>query len=536
MLSRLTIENYALIDHLDISFPGDLVIITGETGAGKSILLGALSLLLGGKADSGVLKDSLKNCVVEAQFNEPDGKETIIRRVLSSNGRSRAFIDDSPVTLEELGKKSASLVDIHSQHQHLLLSDRKFQISVLDSFAGLSEKVELYAQEYDRYLAACKRLDALKARLSASQKEQEYLEYQYSRLEEAKIKEGELEQLENEQLQLANSESIHENLSIVSSLLEEEEINVLGELREVESALGKIKQFMPESENLAARVDGARIELKDILEEVERLASGVVSNPQRLCEVEERLSLLYDLMRKHGVSSLEELIKVRDDLSAKLGIGVDTELEMSRLTAEVASLEKSCREKAAEIHSIRLSRAPEFSCNITEAVRSLEMPLAQFEIRVEEKETFGRDGYDDILFFFNANGNQLRELSKCASGGELSRIMLCLKSLMCKYIGMPTVIFDEIDTGVSGTVADKMGQIIVGMGASMQVVAITHLPQVASKGSAHYLVYKEGNPMPVTNIRRIEGDEREREIARMLSGASVTQEAIANARVLLKGK
>lgn len=536
MLARLTIENYALIDHLEIEFPGDLVIITGETGAGKSILLGALSLLFGGKADAGVIKDNTRNCVVEAEFRGPEGKETIVRRVLSPSGRSRSFVDDEPVTMDELGNATSGLVDIHSQHQHLLLADRKFQISVLDSYAGILDEVERYSHNYESLVSARRNLEAMKARLSASEKEREYLEFQYSKLEEAKLRDGELQELEIEQIQLANSELIKENLSVVSNAIEGDETNILSSLKEAENALFRIREFVPAAEELASRVESARIELKDVAQEADRTAGSVVCDPSHLEEVENRIGLICDLMRRHGVSSVAELIALRDEIASKLGIGVDAELEKSKLEKEVARLEDECRKEADEIHNKRIAKAPQLSELLQESVRNLEMPLAKFEVRVSKKDSFGIDGCDDILFYFNANGAELRELSKCASGGELSRIMLCLKALMCRYKGMPTVIFDEIDTGVSGSIADKMGRIIVGMGSNMQVVAITHLPQVASKGSAHFLVYKEGNPVPATKIRHIEGEEREREIARMLSGSSVTNEALANARVLLNEK
>ena len=536
MLKRLTIDNYALIDHLETEFPGDLVIITGETGAGKSILLGAISLLLGGKADAGILKDKSRNCVVEAEF-ETSGRETIIRRVLAPSGRSRAFVDDEPVTLDSLQQLSLGLVDIHSQNQHLLLSDRGFQMSVLDGYASLEEGKALYSAKYEEYQRHSRRLSEFQKQLAESDKEREFLEFQYDKLSKANLRAGELEELEAEQQQLSNVELIKENLSQAEALFEGAgDGPMTSRLKEIESSLERVRQFVPDAQQLAQRIESARVELKDIESEVSSLSEKTSFNPERLQEVDDRLALLYDLMRRSGVDDIQALIAERDRIAAVLGVGVDKELELATLQAENQKLHDQCAEAAERIHVVRLQKAPGLSQELQTLVRSLEMPLAQFEVRVEEKDTFGPDGKDDVLFFFNANGQQPKELSKCASGGELSRIMLCIKSFICHYTGMPTMIFDEIDTGISGSIADKMGRMIVEMGSSMQVMAITHLPQVASKGSAHFLVYKDGEGTLSTHIRKIEGEERVSEIARMLSGAGITEESKANARVLLSEK
>ena len=537
MLKKLSIDNYALIDHLETEFPGDLVIITGETGAGKSILLGALSLLLGSKADAGVLKDKSRNCIVEAEFISPEGAETIIRRVLAPSGRSRAFIDDCPVTLDQLQATSSHLVDIHSQNQHLLLADRAFQMSVLDGYASLSAEIASYSVKYDAYQKHCRKLSEFEKSLAESGKEREFLEFQYDKLSKANLREGELQELEAEQQQLSNVELIKENLSQAEAIFAGDGENPLtSRLKEICSSLDKIRQFVPRAEELSQRVQSAAVELKDIRSEVESISENTSFNPSRLQEVDDRLSLLYDLMRRLDSSSVEELIAQRDRIAAMLGVGVDNEEELRRLKAENRKLHDECAAAAEAIHNKRASEAPQLSEKLQNLVRGLEMPLASFEVRVEEKESFGPDGKDDILFFFNANGAEPRELSKCASGGELSRIMLCIKSFICHYTGMPTMIFDEIDTGISGSIADKMGRMIVDMGSSMQVMAITHLPQVASKGSAHFLVYKDGGQTLSTHIRKIEGEERVNEVARMLSGAGITEESKANARVLLNEK
>lgn len=535
MLQRLSIENYALIDHLDIQFPGDLVIITGETGAGKSVLMGALSLLLGAKADASAIKDKNRNCVVEAEFSD-QGREVILRRVVSPAGRSRVFVDDEPVSLDELRELSTRLVDIHSQHQHLLLADRRFQLSALDGFAGLGDMMESYKSLYEEYVSKRRELAELTDAIALDEKEREYIEFQFEKLNSARLSAGELQELEQEQTILSSSEQIKEYIARAEQLFEGEENSVESSLREMEGILSRLTSYIPEFEDLRARVESSRIELKDVYEDVAAKGVNINYSPKRLEEVDNRLALLYDLMRKHGVDSVEALIELRDKLSQRLSKGLDRSLEKEALEKKLSSLEKECSEMAMAIHSSRVAASPELSTVLQQKIRSLEMPLANFEVSVRLRDSFAGDGQDDIVFLFNANGGQLQELSKCASGGELSRIMLCLKSLMASYVGMPTMVFDEIDTGVSGSIADKMGELIVEMGRNMQIFAITHLPQVASKGSAHFLVYKEsdGGQMPQTKIKEISGEQREREIARMLSGSNLTPEALANARVLLK--
>lgn len=535
MLQRLSIENYALIDHLDIQFPGDLVIITGETGAGKSVLMGALSLLLGAKADASAIKDKNRNCVVEAEFSD-QGREVILRRVVSPAGRSRVFVDDEPVSMDELRELSTRLVDIHSQHQHLLLADRRFQLSALDGFAGLGDMLESYKALYEEYVSKRRELAELTDAIALDEKEREYIEFQYEKLNSARLSAGELQELEQEQTILSSSEQIKEYIARAEQLFEGEENSIESSLREMEGILSRLTSYIPEFEDLRARVESSRIELKDVYEDVAAKGANINYSPKRLEEVDNRLALLYDLMRKHGVDSVEALIELRDKLSQRLSKGLDRSLEKEALEKKLSSLEKECSEMAMAIHSSRVAASPELSTVLQQKIRSLEMPLANFEVSVRLRDSFAGDGQDDIVFLFNANGGQLQELSKCASGGELSRIMLCLKSLMASYVGMPTMVFDEIDTGVSGSIADKMGELIVEMGRNMQIFAITHLPQVASKGSAHFLVYKEsdGGQMPQTKIKEISGEQREREIARMLSGSNLTPEALANARVLLK--
>ena len=535
MLTRLYIRNYALIDSLDIEFPDNLVVISGETGAGKSILLGALSLILGRKADATALGDASQNCVVEAQFTTADNGETILRRVISPQGRSRSFVNDEPVPLEQLREVSANLVDLHSQFDQALLSSSKYQLSVLDSYAGITSEVQAYSALYDSWQAARRELSETQSRIEHDKGDRDYLEFQLRQLEEAGLKEGELEELELEQKQLASAEDISRELAAVGNAFDSGDDSVDGRLRAAESALERLAGLVPAADSLRERISVARIELKDIEYETSAEACRVKFSPERLQEVDDRLSLLYGLMRKHNVQTLEALITIRDSIASRLDDSSSQEESLQELRQRCAQLEKQCGDAA--LHAAREEASRRFAASLQESVRSLEMPSATFEVSLNPAGTLSRTGSDEVLFLFSANkGRSPKELAKCASGGELSRIMLCLKALMSSYMGLPTVIFDEIDTGVSGSVAYKMGEMIVSMGRNMQVLVITHLPQVASRGDAHYLVEKrEGEDgRSHTGIRRIEGAEREREIARMLSGASITDEALANARSLMK--
>lgn len=537
MLTRLYIRNYALIDSLDIEFPDNLVVISGETGAGKSILLGALSLILGRKADATALGDASQNCVVEAQFTTADNGETILRRVISPQGRSRSFVNDEPVPLEQLREVSANLVDLHSQFDQALLSSSKYQLSVLDSYAGITSEVQAYSALYDSWQAARRELSETQSRIEHDKGDRDYLEFQLRQLEEAGLKEGELEELELEQKQLASAEDISRELAAVGNAFDSGDDSVDGRLRAAESALERLAGLVPAADSLRERISVARIELKDIEYETSAEAGRVKFSPERLQEVDDRLSLLYGLMRKHNVQTLEALITIRDSIASRLDDSSSQEESLQELRQRCAQLEKQCGDAAAALHAAREEASRRFAASLQESVRSLEMPSATFEVSLNPAGTLSRTGSDEVLFLFSANkGRSPKELAKCASGGELSRIMLCLKALMSSYMGLPTVIFDEIDTGVSGSVAYKMGEMIVSMGRNMQVLVITHLPQVASRGDAHYLVEKrEGEDgRSHTGIRRIEGAEREREIARMLSGASITDEALANARSLMK--
>ncbi len=556
MLKSLQIRNYVLIDSLDIEFPEGLIIISGQTGAGKSILLGALSLLLGSKADSSVIGGEADSCVVEAVFGVPetdsvlkgileendveagDG-ELIIRRVVNRSGRSRSFINDSPVNIQLLQSIASRLVDIHSQHQTLLLSDKVFQLSMLDHFAGDEALLEEFAHSYRSFKAHEKEYSEVTSKLDRLKGESEYLRARWQRLEDARLQEGEIESLEAEQRQLANAEEIKENLGGVEEMFNPSDPNsevmpLSSALKEAQRMLEKVAKFVPEAASLAERIDSARTELDDILEDVSAINSRTELSQERLEAVDERLSLLYDLMKGYSASSVSELIARRDALSESLFDSTALESRKAELEAMMDTERKSLEGISHRLHEARANACGPFSKAITESVRSLEMDYAVFSVELSEA-PMSSSGSDAVRFLFSASGTAPVDVAKCASGGEMSRLMLCLKAMMAKFVSMPTLIFDEIDTGVSGSVADKMGRMICSMGKDMQVFAITHLPQVAAKGSAHYVVEKEYDVLgkATTSVRQINGQDRVMEIARMLSGSSITSAAVENAKALL---
>ena len=536
MLTRLTIQNYALIENLDIEFPSGLVIITGETGAGKSIMLGALSLLLGAKADVSALKDSSRNCVVEGEF-EVDGELLVLRRVISPAGRTRNFINDEPASLAALTEISSAIVDIHAQHQHLLLTDESYQMKVLDYYAGTGSLLEDYSRVHNELLQLENQLKELRIQIAKREGEMEYRSFQLEKLMEAKLREGELEELESEQKQLANSEQIRESISGAVNCMQPVGGTIVQNLKDAVHLLQKCSNFVPELEELCNRLESCRIECKDIEDELEMLAERVVVSPQRLEQVEERLSLLYSLMRKHGVSAMEDLLEVQKRLQEEMS-GADEDVAKAEGMEQQIKVLSAQREELAQLLSAkRKEKTGEFAEELQASIRDLQMPYAVLKVELSDTGKYTAKGTDSVAFMFSANGEKkLNPLQKAASGGELSRIMLCLKSLMARFTGMPTMIFDEIDTGVSGSIADKMGALIGKMGERMQIFAITHLPQIASKKGTHLLVYKEFDAQnnATTRIRVLSPEERVNEVARMLSGASLTDAALENARVLLK--
>ena len=537
MLSRLSISNYALINSLDITFPDGLVIITGETGAGKSILLGALSLVLGKRADSSVFSDNTRNCVVEAEFHDKSGQEYILRRVITPAGRSRSFLNDEPVSLADLAAISNRIIDIHGQHQHLLLTDPDYRLGVIDHFAGTAPLLDEYKKIYDEYTAVEDEAASLEKSIAEEERDAEYRQFQLHKLQEAALVSGEMEALEQEQKALAHAEDIRTGLDAAYACLNPHDISVSQLLKDAATRLSKFAAWDDRLESLAARLESSRIEISDIEREIEDISSSVTVSPQRLDEVEERMSLIYSLERKYGCADVDELIALRDSLATALG-GTEQMLDrLSALRQRQQELGTQREALARRLSEQRRAASGSLSEALQEAVRSLEMPHAVFRAEISGKGRLTATGGDNLDFMFSANGEQsLRDISKVASGGELSRVMLALKGLLARYTSMPTMIFDEIDTGVSGRIADKMGNMIGRMGQNMQIMAITHLPQIASKKGAHYLVYKEFGPdgKASTGIRRIEGEERVMEVARMLSGSELTPAAVENARELLR--
>ena len=550
MLSSLHISHYILIDSLDISFPEGLVIITGQTGAGKSILLGALSLVTGARADASFISAGADSCVVEAEFDgcpedirplleendvEWDGGHLTVRRVIHSSGRSRSFINDCPVQVSLLQEISGQLIDIHSQHKSLLLTDKRFQMGVLDMYAGNSELLSRCRTAWGRLQQLRSELDALKSKLEKVSAEKEYNEAMFRQLEAAALKPGELEELGTEQKSLANAELIKEALSTALSVIEPQEyMSVSASLKEAGRQLDKVAAFVVPASSLSERLESVRIELDDIDAEIAALEARVDVSPEHLEMVEDRMSTLYSLLTRHSCRTIDELIAIRDSLGEEL---FDADSLKERISDQEALIKDCYDEYKALCTSLAKSRraaAPSFASSICDSLKFLELDSAVFDIALDHAPE-GVSGADAVTYLFSSTGSDPVDVSRCASGGELSRIMLCLKAMMAKYMGMPTLIFDEIDTGVSGSVADKMGRMICEMGQDMQVFSITHLPQVAAKGNAHYTVTKSIGPDGRTSssIRMISGEDRVNEIARLLSGATISDAAVANARALL---
>lgn len=538
MLRSLHIRNYILIDSLDVSFPEGLIIITGQTGAGKSIILGAMSLLFGARADASMLADGADSCVVEAEFDIGSAGHVTVRRVINASGRSRSFVNDCPVQVSVLQGMADRLVDIHSQHKSLLVTDRRFQLSVLDAFAGdraeLMECRKLWGELSEVRSAVAAKRESL-SRLNA---DRDYMQANLEQLENARLMEGEMETLEEEHKSLANAEQIISALSRAASLLSgsgSDGVSVAASLKEAGRSLEHISGCLAAAETLAGRLDSSRLELDDISAELDSLLDSVNLSPERLEAVEDRMSLLHSLLKKHSCSTIEELIAVRDEYAGAISGTEDTEEEIRVLEKKAADLEKRYAAACALLSSLRRTAAPKLASTVCGSLHFLELEGSDFEVAVEDAPA-GASGTDRVRFLFSANGSAPEELSKVASGGELSRIMLCIKAVMAEFSGMPTLIFDEVDTGVSGSVADKIGRMICSMGRNMQIFSITHLPQVAAKGNAHYLVSKTSREdgRIISSLRRIEGEERTNEIARLLSGSVISEAALANARELLK--
>jgi DNA repair protein RecN (Recombination protein N) len=550
MLIKLYVQNYALIKELDVELENGLTIITGETGAGKSILLGALSLILGTRADSNVLLDKNEKCIVEGTFridgyelnefftsNELDYEAvTSLRREINPAGKSRAFINDTPVTINLLKELGDRLIDIHSQHQTLMLNDNTFQLNLIDSFSGTGKLKNTYHETFTTYRKLTKEYNSLKEKSDKNKADLEYFRFQYNQLEEAKLKPGEQTDLESEQELLSHSEEIKLALSTSSNLFYSEGISILSMLREVRSNLTKIKAYLGESETLLERTESSLIELDDLAAEIEKLSVSIEADPQRLVIVNNRLDNLYSLFQKHHVRDLDELLAKKEEIKSFINSIVGSDERLSELESLVAKEAALLKNIAGEISEKRGAVLPEIESRITDLLKQLGIPNAKFRILLTKLQDFTPTGVDQADFLFSANKQiEPENLARIASGGELSRVMLSLKSLLTKNNNLPTIIFDEIDSGVSGEVADKVGQILSLMGKYMQVINITHLPQVASRGTRHYHVYKDDTDSSTfTRVKLLSPEERILEVARLLSGSEITETAMKNARELLK--
>lgn len=550
MLKQLQISNYALIDAIDIKFEAGFSVITGETGAGKSILLGALGFALGDRADTNVLYDKDKKCVVEAQFELDDDtlrplfedndldfeRECIVRRELSPQKKSRAFINDTPVALQTMKEIGNQLVDIHSQHDSLLLTDANFQLRLLDDIAQNGSLLADYQKEYSQYNALKRKLNELKDIATKNTAENEYLKFQLDELDKADLKEGEYADMEQTLHIMENAEEIKSLLVTANSLLDDSEAAILGQFNELASTLSRLKRLLPDTESLGERIDNLKVELKDIAYDLRRKEDETQFDESELQTLQERYDLLNRLMMKHRVGDFEALIALHDSLKEKVNAFENIDEAIAKAEKELKDSEKQLSTFAKTLHDRRCQAAMTFGEQVTVLVRQLAMPFAVFQVAVESQASFTNKGTDSIRFLFSANkGVSPDDISRVASGGELSRLMLAIKSAVSGYNYIPTLIFDEIDTGVSGEVAAKIGSIMRQMGQSLQLIAITHLPQVATQAERQYFIYKDNEgERTQSHIRLLSHSERITEIAKMLSNDKVTDEALRAAEVLLK--
>ncbi len=548
MISNLKIRNYALIENLEIGFYSGYITITGETGAGKSILMGALSLILGQRADTSVLFNKTEKCVVEGQFaigeqhrpfftsNDLDfDSDMFLRREILPGGKSRAFINDTPVALAVLKELGDQLVDIHSQHQSLRLSDHSYQLNVVDYVSENRKELISYRAQYEAWLNKRAVLKQQREEIERISGELDFYRYQFDELSKAALKPNELEELEQELLQLENAEEIKLSLTGAGNALSGEG-NVLTLVNEAVSLLKKSGRVHPPSAEFASRLESAYIELKDVATEMLALAERTDHDPEKLQVTRERIDLIYSLLQKHRVKGLDELIALRNQLGTKIETITFSDETLKKLENELDTMRKQLQDRAEALHASRLESGGLIEQRVAAQLKQLGIPNAVFLVKVDRTADPGPNGMSDVRFLFSANRQSPpEEISRVASGGEISRLMLSIKSLMSDFKGLPTIIFDEIDAGVSGEIAEKMGAIMKRMSGGRQVIAITHLPQVASQGEEHFLVYKEdeGNAT-VTHIKKLSPVERVTVIAKLLSGEKLTDAAISNARELLK--
>lgn len=549
MLQSISISNYALIDSLNIQFESGFNIMTGETGAGKSIILGALGLILGQRADTTVLRDKTRKCVVEGSFaisgygleaffeaEELDyDNQTILRREITVSGNSRAFINDTPVNVKVLRELGLQLVDIHSQHQNLELGSNHFQLKLVDLVAGNAELLDEYSKLFSKYRKMQTSLHELEELAAQSKNDLDYYEFQFKQLEEARLKANEQEELETELEMLNHAEEIQLSFGRIANELEGDEPNILASLKDLLNQTNKIKSFFPEAEEISNRLNSCYLELKDISAEASSISEKVENNPEKLELIGQRLDLIYSLQQKHRVSSIDELIEIFNDLDKKIRQVSSYDEQIEKLKAELSQVENQLESYCTSLREKRKEVAPPISEKVISVLRELGIVNANFAINFNELDDFSGTGKDQLSFLFSANKSSLPEdISKVASGGEMSRLMLAIKTLVTDAKALPTIIFDEIDAGISGEVAVKTGQIIGRLSETVQVINITHLPQIAAKGKHHYQVYKydEGDHT-YTSIRKLNNNERIIELAKMLSGENYTEKALETAKELL---
>lgn len=552
MLTHLSIRNYALISQLDIGLDQGFTAITGETGAGKSILLGALSLILGQRSDSQVLQDKSQKCIVEGVFdiknyslsdffekhNLDYEEKTIIRREINPSGNSRAFINDTPVSLQQLKELGVNLVDVHSQHESLLLNSAEFQFNIVDSFAGQNEAVRQYKTGFRAFLSLQNELKALLEREQKSKLDKDYFQFQFDELEKANLQGGEQEQLEQELEIQNNSEVIKKNIFESTGALSRGEGSVLSILSEIKKFIADAARYSHALLEIEQRLKSASIELEDIAAELEKIGENISFSSEKMEAVNSRLDIIYSLQQKHRVKTVAELLEAKENFHQKLGAITLLDNDIEKLNNRILSEKGKLEKLAWKISQNRNRAIPQIEKNVNSMLKELGMPGAKIEISnlTAGKSELANYGIDNIKFFFTANkGSEPKEIQKVASGGELSRVMLSLKSLVARLTALPTIIFDEIDAGVSGEIADKVGTIMKKMAGGMQVISITHLPQIAGKGDSHFFVYKENkNGAARTFLKKLSEKERINEVARLLSGEELTQAAIENAKELLR--
>lgn len=552
MISRLHIENYALIDTLDIEFTPGLNIITGETGAGKSIILGALSMLLGERASMRAIRVPDRKSIVEATFNiegydnlrswvesndvDWDGRECTLRRELLPGGRTRSFVNDTPVNVSRLGDLGRMLIDIHSQNQNQLLASAEYQLKILDSIASSAGVLQQYQQDYAAWRSAEKRLADARKTLAQNRADEEFIRFRLSQLDEARLVAGEQEELESERELQANMTQIKQTLTDVLNLLSNGDSPALANLSDAVDATEDLSEVLDDAAELARRLDSARLEIQDIAETLADYDSNLGANPQALEQIEERLGEIYSLESRHHVDSVEELIAIRDNLRAKLEIITDGDMAIDELSFAAVTAKNACEATAKKLTRLRKQAAEKFAAELLETAAPLGMPNLRCEIAVDRSDNLTPVGVDSVEFRFAFNKNQSPQpVGGAASGGEISRLMLSIKSIVVERLKLPSIVFDEVDTGVSGDVANRMGAMMLSIAKSLQVITITHLPQVAARGVSHFKVFKEDDLETThTRIRRLNDNERVAELALMLSGSTTDSAAIANAESLLK--